>query len=270
MHDIKMIVSDLDGTLVNGEKQISSTNLQALRASMARGIRVVLASGRSFEHVYLLARQYGLDVAIASMNGAKVDLSPDGPTLYARTFPPALFAKVFDIVEKTGLFFSCYGHNALYQYNKSGAPERAKEEQGRMGTVVTDERVTLNEAANQTYKFDVYSDGDDELIALRDALNASGLPIKVCSSWARNLEVMVENAGKDVAIAALCDHFGIAREAVMAFGDNLNDTDMLKAAGVGVAMGNALPEVKAIADLVAPRYDEDGVAHVVNEYVLKR
>lgn len=80
---------------------------------------------------------------------------------------------------------------------------------------------------------------------------------------------MVAGAGKGEAVGALCAHYGLAKDQVMAFGDNLNDMAMLRAAGWGVAMENALPEVKAAAKLIAPHHDAAGVAQMIDEYVLK-
>lgn len=277
--DIRMIVSDLDGTLLNRSREMPDANRTALHACMARGIHVVLASGRSFESVRRLANEHGIDGPIVSANGARVDLSQAGPTLYSRTFPRELAASVFDIMKASGIFFTCYGHGTLYQNNLDAARARTRGMQRledklvmqahRAELVVSDESRTVNEGLIDPYKFVAFSEDGPLLDGLRERLKQSGLPLNISSSWVDNIEVMVAGAGKGEAVSALCGQYGLAREQVMAFGDNLNDVAMLRAAGWGVAMENALPEVKQAARLIAPLCDAAGVARVIDEYVLR-
>ncbi len=277
--DIRMIVSDLDGTLLDLSRGLPVANRVALHACMERGIRVVLASGRSFESVKRLASQHEIEGPIVSANGARVDLSKYGPLLYSRTFPHDLAVRVFDIMKRSGIFFTCYGHGTLYQNNVDAAHARTRGMQRledklvmqthREEMVVSDESRTIQEGLFDPYKFVAFSEDAELLRGLRSALVQSGLPLNVSSSWVDNIEVMVANAGKGEAVDALRAHFGFERSQVMAFGDNLNDIAMLRAAGWGVAMENALPEVKAAARLIAPHHDAAGVAQVINECVLK-
>lgn len=276
--DIRMIAVDLDGTLLDLRRQVSDANRQALHACMARGIHVVLASGRSFISVCRLADENGLMGPIVSNNGARVDLSPKGPVLAEHTFPRVLAAQVFDIMKRSGIYFTCYGNGTLFQNNLDATRERTRGvnrrhaldmQAHRVELVVSDESRTVEEGLIEPYKFVAFTEDEGRLNALRHELKASGLPLNISSSWIDNVEVMVEGAGKDSALQALQAHFGIDKVQIMAFGDNLNDMDMLRAAGVAVAMENALPEVKRAAQIIAPHHDESGVAQIINEYVLK-
>ena len=278
MASIKMIMTDLDGTLLNARREMSEANKQALHDCMARGIHVVLASGRSFESVKRLAAQYDIVGPIASVNGARVDLSPAGPTIRSHTFPNDLALQVFEIMKRSEIYFTCYGHGTLYKNNIFAAQDRVKGEKRleaqmamqthRAELVVSDESRTLSEGLIEPYKFVAFSEDLPKLYALRHELERSGLALNVSSSWIDNVEVMVDGAGKDHALWALCQHLCIDPAEVMAFGDNLNDMDMLRAAGIGVAMGNALDLVKAEAQLVAPHHNESGLAQILREYVL--
>ncbi len=277
--DIRMIVSDLDGTLLDRARELPEANKWALHACMALGVQVVLASGRSFESVRRLAQEHGIEGPIVSANGARVDLSGAGPTLYSRTFSRELAIQVFGIMKQSGIFFTCYGHGTLYQNNLDAAHARTRGVQRledklvmqahRAELVVSDESRTIEEGLIDPYKFVAFSEDAQLLDGLRQSLLQSGLPLNISSSWVDNIEVMVAGAGKSEAVDALCAHFGLVRDQVMAFGDNLNDMAMLRAAGWGVAMENALPEVKASARLIAPHHDAAGVAQVINQYVLK-
>ena len=275
---IRMIITDLDGTLLDMRRELSAENHAALLACGQRGIRVVLASGRSFESVRRLATQHGLDGPIASVNGARVDLSPEGPLLYERPFTHDLALRVFQILKRSEIYFTCYARGTLYKNNTFAAQDRkggATRLEAQMAmqthraeTVIADESRTLAEGLLSPYKFVAFSEDMPKLHALRHALESSELPLNVSSSWSDNIEVMPRNAGKDIALRALCDHFGIRPAHVMAFGDNLNDIDMLRAAGVAVAMDNALPNVKAHAHILAPHHDLSGFAHVLRKHIL--
>ena len=111
----------------------------------------------------------------------------------------------------------------------------------------------------------VYSNDTALLAELREKLVKAGL--SVSSSFKTNIEITSQGLGKGQAVAWLARHLGIDREQVMCFGDNTNDASMLRAAGVGVAMGNAVAELKAQANLVAPPCAEDGLARLLRDCV---
>lgn len=89
--------------------------------------------------------------------------------------------------------------------------------------------------------------------------------IEVTRSYPTNIEVMEAGTSKGTAMAWLCGHLGTSAASAIAFGDNLNDVSMLEAAGLGVAVANAEPEVRAAADVTCPSNDEDGVARTIME-----
>ncbi len=275
---IQLIALDLDGTLLNRQRRISDTNLKALKACQARGIHIAFASGRSFESVARLAAEYGLVVPIISGNGARLDASPDGPLLSEHPFDDALARQVFDLLKESKTYFTCYGHGTLYQNNLAYARDRLRGvnlhdafvmQAHRAERVVSDEALTVSEGLREPYKFVAFSEDDRHRERLRAALLESGLRLNVSSSWHDNLEIMAPGAGKDVALRELAQHLGVPISQTMAFGDNGNDLPMLLAAGVPVAMENAIEDLKAAAQIIAPDHDLDGVAAVINERVLE-
>ena len=277
---------DLDGTLLGKDGKVSDENARALRACEQRGIFPVLASGRSLESVREIAKGIGLNSPVISSNGTRVDLTPDGPVIFERTFPLDAARRIYQTMLESGLYFVCYGHDRMYQNNISGADGsvlrgvNARRSSNAKG-VVSDGGYTVEVVADDSarmrseglinpYKFVAFSLDSVRLAALSEELKTCGAPCLVSSSWFDNVEVVYEGAGKGAALRALAAHLEIERDETMAFGDNLNDYDMLAAAGVAVAMGNAVPELKAVAHIIAPPHDQSGVGRVISEQVLAR
>ena len=95
----------------------------------------------------------------------------------------------------------------------------------------------------------------------------SNLEVELTGSLGNNIEVNVRNVNKGECLLYLGRLLGISRDEIMAFGDGGNDVSMIRAAGIGVAMENSIPEAKKAADIIAPSNDEDGVARVIERYV---
>ena len=135
--------------------------------------------------------------------------------------------------------------------------------------VVDDDPARMDaEGRDRVYKYEVYSKDAALLERLRLQLTEAGL--NVSSSVPTNIEIMSASAGKGVAVRWLAEHIGATREQTMAFGDYTNDLQMLSAVGWPVAMGNAVPELKAAARIIAPDCAEDGVARVIAKYAFGR
>ncbi len=267
---------DLDGTLLDQDKRISEENRQALRACEARGIKMVFASGRSFESLRRMALEVGLSSPIISANGARVDGSPNGPMLKDYPFDPSLARAVYDILSESGLYFIIYTDGRLYKCNAAsgGGTERGlnavkwnEKKEPSLIDVVDDPLRTVREGLDRVHKFVVFSQDTARIEALRGLL-ARTTPASLSSSWFDNVEVLRPGAGKGTALTDLARSLGIKRQQVMAFGDNLNDLDMLRCAGVPVAMENAIEPLKAVARHIAPHHSESGVGRVLQTLVL--
>ena len=274
--DIRLVAMDLDGTLLDQDKRISEENRRALRACEARGIKMVFASGRSFESLRRMALEVGLSSPIISANGARVDGSPNGPMLKDYPFDPSLARIVYDILSESGMYFIIYTDGRLYKCNAAagGGADRGlnaakwnEMKEPSLIDVVDDPVRTVREGLDRVHKFVVFSLDASRIEALRDLL-ARTTPASLSSSWFDNVEVLRPGAGKGTALTDLARSLGIKRQQVMAFGDNLNDMDMLTSAGVPVAMENAIEPLKAVARHIAPHHSESGVGRMLQALVL--
>ena len=269
---IHLIATDLDGTLLNPRGEISLRSLRAMRACEARGIRFVLASGRTFPGIRRLARQAGLNSPIISCNGARVDASPFGPTLMEDLLPAEVADEVFALLAATDLYVECYSGDDFYMLRPErspfpgpAAPAVVRDEDGyeqRFFTTVED----MARVRHRAYKFAAFSRDPGVLAGLRERLER--LPVTINSAFPFNIEVMDMGRGKGRALTFLADHYVLKKEELMAFGDGTNDLEMLLASGTPVAMANGEEALKKIAAIVAPGNAEDGEAQVIEKWVL--
>ncbi|MBO4884772.1 MAG: HAD family phosphatase [Clostridia bacterium] len=263
--DIRLVVTDLDGTLLDANREISPRTARALLACRARGVIVAFASGRSFEAVRPFALGIGLrECVIISSNGARIDASAEGPVVFGNCLPEALAREAAHRLVEAGLYVECYSDEHIYMANRT--PMRFRHHAPGFnadGTVefVEDVARLLSEGPKKARKLIVFSDEQSRIDVARSCLR--GLPLSLSQSGSDNLEIMREGAGKGRAVRWLARTRGIARENIMAFGDQTNDLDMLREAGWPVAMENAVDEVRRCARLIAPRHDDDGVARVL-------
>lgn len=278
--DIRLIASDLDGTLLNERKELTPRTLAALHQCEERGIQFVMSSGRTFEGIRLLARKAGLHSAIISANGGRVDASPFGPVLLEDVLPLDIAEPVFQVLRDSGLYIECYSGNTIYQartalspfsgaspaYDEKARAQVIRDEDGFEQRFVEDIDRMREEGMPRAYKFAAFSQCPAELEAIRRQL--SSLNVTINSAFPFNIEIMERGKGKGRMITWLAGHLGLKREQVMAFGDGTNDLEMLRAAGTSVAMANGDSSLKAEAAVIAPSNEEDGVARVIEELVL--
>lgn len=272
MPDIRLVAMDLDGTLLRSDKTLSPRTVEVLQSCEARGVKLALASGRGFESARVYARLAEINGPIVCANGARVEETPFGPTIYEDFLPEQVSRDVCRILLESGIYFVCYGRGVNYTANgttiRRGLMPAFASDNGRF-TVrnVIDVDEMLSVGVKAPYKYVAFSDDTEALSRLRERL-AADTDCELMSSWPDNVEVMAKGAGKGKAIRLLAERYGFSREQVMAFGDQTNDKDMLEYAGWPVAMKNAARELKSLARIIAPGNDEDGVAETLLREVL--
>ncbi len=270
---IKLVAMDLDGTLLDGNMSISPRNMEALQKCEAAGVRMVIASGRGFEAARVYARQAGLNSPIICANGARVEETAFGPTMLEDCIPEDISREICEIMFESGIYFVCYARGVNYHGNGT-EPQRGRVREPNPDGPAYDVRHVLSpeamraEGTKRTYKYVAFTYDFEALAKLRAKIEARG-DVHVSSSWENNVEIMAKGASKGRTIRFLAEKYGISKDEIMAFGDQMNDYEMLKEAGWPVAMGNAVDELKACARIVAPHHKDDGVGRVLEEYVLK-
>lgn len=238
---IDIIFSDLDGTLLLGDKGLSPGTAEALARAAERGISFVPATGRFFNAI------------------PRAELSPElAVRVMARLedFPGTLDCYMED---NCGWMEARY-YAALDDWILDPVSRRIIREMRRP---MEDLRGYVGRRGRPVQKIQSYFRDEATQRAVLAALAEEFPELSVACSLPGNVELTHRDATKGAAMTALCAHLGIPLERAAAFGDERNDCSMLAAAGLGVAMGNAAPEAKAAARLVTGTNQEDGVARTL-------
>lgn len=275
---IQLILSDLDETLLNDDGTIHPENIAAIQAFTQNGGYFVPNTGRSYKSVYGTLAQLGLNKTtqyVVSYNGgAIVAIAPDGQEeiVVEHGMSLTLAQKIFDLGQVNDVVDThVYTRDNLYIYNISSTDQRYMTERQVPYTEIT--TTDLSFMANEGPVMKVIFEHPDPAVqqAIADAVTAVvGDEVLVTFSSNRYVEFNPKGVDKGVTGLELADILGIARDDTAAIGDNLNDAAQIKAAGVGVAVANAKPEIKALADVVlTTTNNEAAVADFIQHYAQK-
>ena len=264
-----IIALDLDGTLTNSEKNITPRTFDALMKAQLEGVRLVLASGRPTFGISALANQLQLaDYGgyVLSYNGGRIIDWCEKTVIFSQVVDQKLVPILYDFAEKAQLPIVTYLPEAILASKNEG--EYLAEEARINGMPVVVAQNFVEEAmqiAGGSTKFLI--PGEPELLIQLESEMKAALSeqMEVFRSAPFFLELPPKGIDKAQSLQRLLTHLGLERESLMAFGDGFNDLSMIQFAGQGVAMANAVEEVKSIADFVTTSNEEDGIAQALEQ-----
>ncbi len=275
--DIKLIVIDIDGTLLNPEGVITPRTKAAVQAAQAAGIVVSLATARRYTNTTGIATELGLINPLILYDGSIVVVHPQGTLLHAQTMRPALARQAVELLVSHHIQPVVHPLQELVEEIWTGPAERD-------GCWLAPYFTAYPEQVRRRPYDALYSEqaaplrvvgfaAEEELLPLVPALatlDCSWNMIKRGNYGCAELTIMEAGCSKASGVLALARQLRIPVQQVMAIGDNNNDIEMLRAAGLGVAMGHAPAAVKAAARAVTATNAEDGVALAIERYALSR
>lgn len=266
MTEIKLIAIDIDGTLVNSQKKITPEVKKAIKTAQKMGKRIVICTGRPLSGAQQYLDELGLNHQdnqyVVSFNGAVVE-STSGDIIFKQGLDYQEYIDLEAIARKLQLHFHAVGLDRIYTANRDLSPY----------TIYNSSVVKLNVSYRTQEEMRkiplikcMYIDDPDYLDNKIKSPLFETIKDRVTLSKTEPFYYEATAAGidKGSGLKALCEHLGIAPQNVMAIGDQANDMPMLKYAGVGVAMGNAVQVTKDIADMITADCDHNGVAVAIS------
>jgi Cof subfamily protein (haloacid dehalogenase superfamily) len=259
-----LIASDVDGTLLDHSLTILPSVRAAIAAAQAKGHIFTLATGRMYRATLPFAQELAIDYPLICYQGALTRYREE--IWLHRTVPMDITQEAIQIAHERGLHINVYVDDTLYiehptpemAFYAELAPMADPQAVGDLSRFLQHEPTKILFICDETRTLDF----------LAWAKTQWGNVAQVVQSHPRFVELTHPAASKGAAVMALAERLGIPRERVLAVGDNHNDISMIGAAGVGVAMGSASPEVQAGADWVAPSINEGGLAAAIEKFVL--
>ena len=274
---MKIIALDLDGTLLTIDKKLTDRTRRALYAAAEQGYWIVPATGRALRAIPLEIKSLPFLRYVISINGASVTDEKTGERLYSANIPKAVALELMDFAKQFDCMYDCYWKdtgwsnrsflNRIRYYN-------ADEEVVRLilnsRHPVDDLDVLISEEADSVQKVQLCFRDMEQRKEAKTAIESAFPDIVATSSFCNNLELNWKSADKGKGLLFLAEHLGLTAAETIAFGDSSNDLSMLRAAGTGVAMGNASEDVKMTCDAVTLTNEMEGVADYIERYLLKK
>ena len=255
---IKAVFFDIDGTLVSFK---SHTVPESARRAIARlreqGVKVFIATGRLMKHVAIVN---DIDVdGYITVNGGYC-ITSAGEVIFESAFPRATVERVIDLSEQYGFDLNVMTHQDMYVSSMGERVQKIASMINIMPTVADVRSIAATQPVVQMCPY-ISRELEQEIMPL--------LPDCVGSRWIETfMDLNVRGVDKSLGIQQVMNYYGLTMAEAMAFGDGGNDLPMVRDAAVGVAMGNACDELKAVADYITSSVDEDGVSRALEHFGL--
>ena len=267
--DEKVLVLDIDGTLTNSQKEISPATRRGIINTLKRGHKVILASGRPTPGMRRYEQELELEKYggyLLSFNGGRIVECRSGEIVYQRTLPLSIIPSLYKFAADNGCGLLTYFGDQI------------------ISAFEPDEYVLLESRINEmpikvVENFKEYVDFDINKCLVTAPVEKApelerilkdryGDRASVYRSEPFFIEIMPQNVDKAASLDRMLLTVGLTRENAICCGDGFNDISMIRYAGLGVAMGNAQPAVKEVADYVTGTNDEDGLVTVIDDFIL--
>lgn len=262
---IRLVAIDLDGTLLTDGKKVADRTAAALRCLPAKGVKVVIASARPPRSVRPFYSLLELDTLQINYNGALVWDAAAGKAFYHQPMPARRVRAMVDVARNLSdeVLVSC---EILDRWYTDRFEQAYTTETGRI--FKPDLVAPLEEFLTQSITKLMFLGEGTLMSRVREVLLAAGFgnSASILRCEPELIQIMDNRASKAAALRMVAGHYGIPMEEVMAIGDAANDVPMLQAAGVAVAVDNAHPQVKEVADWVAPSNNDHGVHAALVRY----
>lgn len=271
---IKLICIDMDGTLLMDQHNISTEDKEAIKYAVNKGIHVAITTGRVYNCAKLYSDLIGLTTPIIASNGAFIGDS-NGDEIYNNPLNIEDAKQFLEIAKKYNLFSyltANFGIVSLEELPETNIYKVLNK------TLRKEEQIKL-EVLNNIYDIYKLYDGQilkgvclekndtNKLLIAKKELQEKCPNLEIVSSWHDNFEIMKKGSSKGEAVEYLTKYLNLDKNEVMCIGDSENDLSMIKFAGIGVAMGNAIDKVKEAASFITDSNTNSGVAKAIKKFI---
>jgi Cof subfamily protein (haloacid dehalogenase superfamily) len=270
MVDYKLLVLDVDGTLIGRGAYPTPRVAEAVAEAQARGVSVVLGTGRATEACYHLLRHLYLEGLHIFFDGAAVVEWPSNEIIFLQALPPRAAQRLIELSRESNLFLEIYAHD-FYFIEQDGALAEHQRQKLQIFPLITDLMSLVNRVkmvkgqllavnAEEKQRADLITKEMNTLCKMSWSLDPSN-NIHFGNAISRHVS-------KGSALRDIIEYLAIDAGQVLAIGDSFNDLPVFEVAGAKVAMGNAPESLRQIADWVAPTVEDDGVAAAIEKFIL--
>jgi len=263
---IKMIVLDIDGTILGKSLKLTQNLKDCFAKIMQKGIKIVLATGRMYRAAVYIAEELKLDTPIiCSQGGCVRNFNGNDDMLREVLLPQSTVSELLETIKEKNIHINLYANDTLYVENDNDIIKR----------YIVHSKVPYQVVENLDA---LHFEGYEKVLAINydpEKIDTLGKLLQkkyegklyIINSTPHFCEISNIKATKGEAVKFLADMWGIKKDEIMAIGDQNNDIEMLLAAGTKIAMGNAVQALKDVADFVTLDVEEDGVCHAIEKYI---
>ena len=267
--NIKLLLLDLDDTLLDSKGELSQRTQTTVNRVVERGVTVAIASGRMHKSLIPYVERLNTHGPVVSYNGALIKDSVTDETIYANPVPLDLAKKILKYAQDNRLYIQFYTENDYYFAEHCEISEMYRISTGVKGIALGEGLVEKIKSAPP--KLLIIGHDLDNVVAHTQKLRELfGDILYITRSKGQYIEIMNQGVNKGGALKRMCEIFNTDIKDSMAIGDGLNDLEMIKSAGVGVAVSSAAKELRDAADVVCKSSDEDGPAEIMEQYILNQ
>ncbi len=268
MGPVKLVISDIDGTLLTSDRIVTPGTVEAIQRVTRRGVHFAVATGRPTRG--LRETLAGIDLVLPTIgsNGAVVEDLTTGEVFHSAHMDHEIARRVVAVARECNLGW------VVYDTSRGWVAEvRGGRDDGTLRhfldedeVLIVDDLATAVPADSTITKIAVH--GDEAILVRLDHALRSVTGVRCTTSGENNREIVLAGVDKARAAQMLADRLDLTADQVLAIGDSGNDLELIAWAGIGVAMGNAIPAIKEVANWVTSSNDEDGVARALARFVL--
>ncbi len=260
MKKYSLLAVDLDGTLLNNQKEITLETIDAINHMISLGYYFVIVTGRPYIAIKNLIKGISKNIYLITTNGALITTKEDD-LIFLKTMNEEAAKRILTIANENKATIAIWSKNELYFNKESSWQEKYENMQKIKGRLINDDFSYLNITKI------IWFDDESKMDEVKNLFK--GVKANFFTSQKEFLEFVDFSISKEKALDYLLNILKIKKSEVIAIGDGENDLKMLKYAGLGVAMGNADEKVKKEADLITKSNQEDGVKQIIDCYFIK-